>query len=191
MDLIFLFKKAIARAYQSAQRVSNAMHYWSIATNANIRLGINCRIEASAKIETKYGGTINIGNDTEILEGVLLMTYGGKIAIGERCSINPYTVIYGHGDTTIGNNVLIAGGCMIIPSNHTFGEMNVPISHQPAVSKGIVIENNVWIGHGCSILDNVVVGEGAVIAAGSVVNRSIPPFSVAAGVPARVIKKRA
>ena len=79
---------------------------------------------------------------------------------------------------------------MIIPSNHNFEDINKPIREQENISKGITIEDNVWIGHGCSILDGVNVGKGSVIAAGSVVNKSIPQFSVAGGVPAVVIKKR-
>lgn len=124
------------------------------------------------------------------MDGVLVLTYGGNIRIGRQCSINPYTVIYGHGNTTIGDNVLIAGGCMIIPSNHTFSRLDIPINQQGNTARGIVIEDNVWIGHGCSILDGVTIGEGSVVAAGSVVTRSTPPRVVVAGIPAKVVKNR-
>ena len=190
MDLSYLIKKVIAKIYLLGKRISATIKYWVINTNPNIQVGSFCRIDASARIETKYGGTILIGNNTEILEGVLVQTYGGQIKLGANCSINPYTIIYGHGNTTIGDNVLIAGACMIIPSNHSFGNLKLPIVQQESTSKGISIESNVWLGHGCSVLDGVVIGEGSVIAAGSVVNKSIPPFSIAAGVPATVIKKR-
>ena len=99
-------------------------------------------------------------------------------------------MIYGHGDTIIGDNVLIAGGCMIIPANHNFRTKQLPIVEQGLTAQGIKIHSDVWIGHGCSVLDNVTLGQGSVVAAGSVVNKSCPPFSVLAGVPACVIKTR-
>jgi acetyltransferase-like isoleucine patch superfamily enzyme len=191
MDVKFLlFKKLFGKVYTFHKRVLDRIQYWTVLTNPNIHLSASTSVDASAKVQIKYGGSIHIGDNTEVLEGVIIQTYGGKITIGSGCSINPYTVIYGHGNTIIGNNVLIAGGCMIISSNHSYTDLNKTIKDQESVSKGIAIESNVWIGHGCSILDGVVIGEGSVIAAGSVVNASIPPFSVAAGVPAKVIKRR-
>lgn len=120
----------------------------------------------------------------------MLFTYGGDISIGKKCSINPYTIIYGHGNTKIGDNVLIAGQCMIIPSSHQFSDVRKSINTQGLTYKGIVIEDDVLISHGCSVLDGVTIGTGSVIGAGSVVNRSVPPFSICAGVPAKVISKR-
>jgi acetyltransferase-like isoleucine patch superfamily enzyme len=186
-----LVRKIGSKLYTLMQIAVRKLHYWKISTDPHIDLGDSCIIDSSAKVETKFGGRISIGQKTELLDGVVIQTYGGNIKIGSHCSINAYTVIYGHGNTTIGDNVLIAGGCMIIPSNHTFSDANKLIREQASTSKGITIENNVWIGHGCSILDGVVIGEGSVIAAGSVVNASIPPFSVVGGVPAKIIKTRA
>ena len=140
--------------------------------------------------EIRDGGKIFIGKNSQILDGVLILTYGGTIDIGENCNINPYTIIYGHGGTKIGNNVLIAGHCMIIPNNHIFSDKNIPISKQGCIAKGITIEDDVWIGHGCSILDGVTIGKGSIIAAGSVVSKSVEAYSVVAGVPAKKIKER-
>jgi acetyltransferase-like isoleucine patch superfamily enzyme len=141
-------------------------------------------------LNTEYGGKIDIGENSELLYGVLIMTYGGNITIGERCSINPYTVLYGHGNLIIGNDVLIAGHCLIIPSNHVFSDLNCPINQQGLTRKGIVIEDNVWIGSGCRILDGVRIGEGAIIAAGAVVNKDVLPNTIVGGVPAKLIKIR-
>lgn len=146
--------------------------------------------EKTAKIKIKGGGTIEIDRDTEILDGVLIYTYGGNIKIGKNCSINPYTIIYGHGGVTICNDVLIAGHCMIIPGNHNYSNLEHPICKQGNTNRGILIEDDVWVGHGCSILDGVKIGRGSVIAAGSVVNKSVASFSVVGGVPAKVIKSR-
>jgi acetyltransferase-like isoleucine patch superfamily enzyme len=141
-------------------------------------------------LDTEFGGSITIGEKSELQYGVILMTYGGNILIGKNCSINPYTVLYGHGNLTIGDNVLIAGHCLIIPANHNFSNIDVPITYQGETKKGIVIENNVWIGSGCRILDGVTIGEGSIVAAGAVVNRNVEPFTIVGGVPAKNIRKR-
>lgn len=155
-----------------------------------IQIAKNTFVAKTAIIEIRRGGDIEIGESCEILDGVMLLSYGGTIKIGSGCSINPYTIIYGISKTTIGNNVLIAGHCMIIPAQHTFKDRNQTIKSQKISSKGIVIEDDVWIAHGCSILDGITIGQGAVIAAGSVVNNDVPPYSVVGGVPAKIIKMR-
>ena len=162
-----------------------------IRQNKNISILNHNNIFPNVHLETNYGGSINIGTKNEFLYGVCLMTYGGKITIGNNCSINPYTIIYGHGEgVQIGNNVLIAGHCMIIPSNHNFSKSNVLINQQGATSKGIKIEDDVWLGTGVKVLDGVTIAKGCVIAAGAIVNQSTEAYSVYAGVPAKKIKNR-
>jgi acetyltransferase-like isoleucine patch superfamily enzyme len=158
--------------------------------NINVSLHKSVKIYPNVVMNTEYGGEINIGKNCELLYGVLLMTYGGVITIGECCSINAYTVLYGHGDLTIGNNVLIAGHCLIIPSNHNFSDITKPMNKQGETRKGIVIEDNVWIGSGCRILDGVHIGQGAIVAAGAVVNKDVLPNTIVGGVPAKLIKTR-
>lgn len=160
------------------------------AKRDDVFLHPSVKVEASAVFDTAYGGTISVGRKTEILNGVLIMTYGGNIVIGENCSINPYTILYGHGNLAIGNNVLIAAHTVIIPANHVFTDTSKPINTQGLVTKGITIGDDVWIGTGCKILDGVHVGEGAIVAAGAVVNKDVQPYSIVAGVPAKVIKVR-
>lgn len=154
-------------------------------------IGKENRIHKSVHISNIGQGQIKIGDNNEILNGCLLMTYGGSIHIGSNCSINPYTIIYGHGKgVKIGNNVLIAGHCLIIPANHIFSRTDIPINQQGTASKGIEIEDDVWIGAGCRILDGVKIARGTIVAAGSVVNKSTIPYSVIGGVPAKLIKMR-
>lgn len=190
MGLTPLLKKGAVRLLLFVERWRERINYWKIQSNANIKIARTTRILPTAVVNTYLGGEISIGKNTEVLEGVVISTYGGRIHIGDQCSINPYTIVYGHGNTTIGNNVLIAAGCMIIPSNHNFTDASTPINSQGATSLGIVIEDDVWIGHGCSILDGVTIGKGTIVAAGSVVNKSIKPMSIIAGVPAKLIGHR-
>lgn len=159
--------------------------------NGKLTIGKKCNISKNSVFNLGNNGVIQIGEFTEILHGCLLMTYNGSITIGSNCSINPYTIIYGHGKgTAIGNNVLIAGHCLLIPANHVFIRTDIPINQQGTDSKGIIIEDDVWIAAGCQILDGVTIGKGAIIAAGSVVNKSVDPFSIVGGVPAKLIKYR-
>jgi len=120
----------------------------------------------------------------------MLLTYGGYIEIGDYCNINPFAILYGHGGLKIGNNVLIAAHTVIIPANHTFNDKNQLIRSQGDTKKGIIIEDDVWIGSGCQILDGITIGKGAIIGAGSVVTKDVEPYSVVAGVPSKLIKRR-
>jgi acetyltransferase-like isoleucine patch superfamily enzyme len=159
-------------------------------SNANLFIEPSAKIYPNVIFNTEYGGTIVIGKGCEILTGVLLMTYGGNIKIGDNCSINPYTILYGHGNLTIGSNVLIAGHCLIIPANHKFSDKNIPINRQGETRRGIVIEDNVWLGAGVKILDGVRIGSGSIVAAGAVVNKNVLQNTIVGGVPARFIKNR-
>lgn len=148
------------------------------------------KIYPNVVLNTEFGGTISIGGKSELLYGVILMTYGGNIKIGQKCSINPYTILYGHGNLTIGNNVLIAGHTLIIPANHIFSDIDKTINSQGLTMKGITIEDDVWIGSGCRILDGVTIGKGAIVAAGAVVNKNVESNTIVGGVPAKFIKNR-
>jgi acetyltransferase-like isoleucine patch superfamily enzyme len=171
-------------------KLNSIIQLHKIRANRNIRLGDDVHIHPTAHIEIINGGNVIIGSNSEILNGVLLITHGGNIEIGRNCKINPYTVIYGLGNVQIGNDVLIAGHCMIVPDNHRFDNIDIPINMQGSIKKGIKINDNVWIGHACSILDGVEIGSGSIIAAGSVVNKNVRNNVIVGGVPAKIIKER-
>ena len=113
-----------------------------------------------------------------------------RIHIGEETFIGPNVCIGGPGDITIGNQCMIAAHTGIIANNHIFSDLVVPIKDQGVTRKGITIEDDCWLGHGVTVIDGVTIGKGSVIGAGAVVTRDIPPYSVAVGTPARVIKSR-
>lgn len=115
------------------------------------------------------GRNLRLGDDVDLALGVLITTDGG-VSIGDRTLIGYHTQIIS------GNHIIPAGRGRIFGSGHTKG----PVS----------IDADVWIGAQCVILPGVTIGEGSVIAAGSVVTRDIPAFSIAAGVPAKVIRER-
>lgn len=158
--------------------------------SGNVKLGKCVYIASGAELIARRNEEIILGDRSFVLKGALLQPWGGRIAIGKDVGVNPYCVIYGMGGVTIGDNVKVATSCVIVSANHNFERTDIPISLQGVTCKEIIIGNDVWLGARAIVLAGVEIGEGAVIGAGSVVSRSIPPYSVAVGVPARVIKQR-
>lgn len=151
----------------------------------SVGLAGSCRFFQGAK------QAIRIEKDCEISQNVSVMAgFGGTISIRRRVCINPYTTIDIQSHLEIGENTLIAPGCYICDYDHNFENLDKPINKQGYVSQPITIGSDVWIGAKSIILKGVHIGRGVVIGAGSVVTCDIPDFSIAAGNPARVIKKR-
>lgn len=162
-----------------------------IVGSHRIGLGDNVVIERDAFLcADGDNSSIEIGADSYLSCHCMLKTSGGWIKIGKSCTVNSFAVLYGQGGLEIGDGVRIAAHAVIVPMDHVFENPDVPIWTQGESKKGIKIENDVWIGVGVKVLDGVIIGKGSVIGAGAVVTKDIPPFSVAVGVPARVIRKR-
>ena len=139
---------------------------------------------------------VKIGYHTSIDRNLWLSCGGavdstGFFEIGDHSYIGCNAVIgAGGGGIKIGNNVLI-GQCVNFHSeSHVFADASAPIRTQGISYKGILIEDDVWIGSKATILDGVVIGAGSIIGAGAVVNHSIPPYSIAVGIPARIVGLR-
>ncbi|MFW6358473.1 MAG: acyltransferase [Chroococcales cyanobacterium] len=137
------------------------------------------------------GGKVYLGKKTRLDRGVDLKVHqGGHTEIGEQTYIGPYTCLSGYGNIQIGKNCLIASHSSLYAHNYNFADATRPIKEQGFTYKGIVIEDDCWLGSGVRVLDGVTIGQGSVIGAGAVVTKDIPPYSVAVGVPAKVISQR-
>lgn len=144
---------------------------------------------------------INIGNGCYVGEFCLLtawnkyaqQTFTPMINIGNNCRIGSHSHITAINNITIGNNVLTGTKVLITDNSHgqfIKEELAIPPTQRPLYSKGpVIIEDNVWIGEKVTICPNVRIGEGAIIAANSVVTHDVPAYSMAAGVPAKIIKQ--
>jgi acetyltransferase-like isoleucine patch superfamily enzyme len=159
---------------------------------SHISLGKDCMFFRNVTIDAfgEQRFNIELGREVRIREDCYIDAHGGWITIGDNVFIGPQCMIYGQGGLDIGCNTLIAGKTTIIPANHNFLRTDIPIRSQGEVCKGIRIEDNVWIGAAVIVLDGVHIGSNTIIGAGSIVTRSIPPYSLAMGSPARVTKKR-
>ena len=124
-----------------------------------------------------------------IHEGVTIH-HPERLRIGKRSSLNEFVFINAYGGIDIGDYVAIGHRTTLVSAEHGFaGRLRAPYV-QPIVGKSIRIEDGVYLGAGVIVLGGVKIGRGSVIAAGAVVTSDIPPYAVAAGVPARVLRYR-
>ena len=139
---------------------------------------------------------IFIGGNTHILANSRIQVYNNltgnkaKVTIGDNCYLCFHLSILAGGSISIGNDVLIASYVLITSENHGMDpENSIPYMNQPLVCKDVSIGDGCWIGEKVSILQGVSIGKKCIIATNSVVTKSIPDYCIAAGIPARVIKK--
>lgn len=153
------------------------------------------RVSPLADIEDSVRGTrIEIGPRVVIDSFVKIKPAGGSgdLAIGESSVINAGCVLYTGNGIRIGRAVSVAANCTFAPVNHAFAERGRPIQQQGFQPSrgGIVVEDDVWIGANCVLLDGALLRQGCVIAAGTVVRGEVAAYSVVAGDPPRVIGER-
>ena len=124
-------------------------------------------------------------DDTFILIPPFYSAYGRDIRVGHKVFINQCCTLYDMGGVDIGDRVMIGPNVSIITTGHPL----LPSERRAYIeAKPIVIEENVWIAAGATILGGVTVGENSVVAAGAVVTKDVPPNSFVAGVPAKIIR---
>lgn len=164
---------------------------------SHIHLGTNCVLEDAVEIVGLAKAGIRLGDNVAIGRGTLIKptSYYGRslgegLRMGTRSSIGPSGYIGCSGFISIGANVLIGPRVSMHAENHRFIDPDIPIKEQGVVLEPIVIEDDSWIGSDVVLLGGVTVGRGAVVAAGSVVTKSVAAGSVVAGVPARAIGDR-
>lgn len=141
---------------------------------------------------------ISIGRDTLIGPSISLsagMVPGQKcitnpvVSIGDRCLIGRGSGIVGHFSIEIGNDVWTGHNVYITDQNHGYEDITKPISQQSQPERAVKIGDGSWIGYGSVVLPGVTIGRHVVVGANSVVTHDLPDYSVAVGVPARVIKQ--
>ena len=155
----------------------------------------SARVSHLADIEDSVRGSrITVGANSIIDSFVKIKPAGGSgdLVVGERVVINSGCVLYtGHG-IHIGNDVAIAANCTFAPVNHAYREKNRLIREQGFLPSkgGIVVEDDVWIGANCILLDGAILRQGCVVAAGSIVRGELARYTVYAGSPLVPVKER-
>ena len=130
----------------------------------------------------------SIGDNVSIHDNVFFFNIE-NMKFGNNVSIHPMCYFQASGGIEIGNDVSIAHGVTLMTQNHGYEDRSIPIKDQPVISEPIIIEDNVWIGAKATVLYGRRIGKNSVIAAGAVVTKDVPPNTVVAGVPARVIRE--
>ena len=187
---------------QSGWRLWLAKRRWY---ERNHRLGRRLRIDRHAArggffvrhpiegelLEALDEGRLRIGEGT-LLEPGCWLTLGpeAEIEIGAGCFLNRNTMVAAVGRVAIGDHVMLANGCFVGDGEHRFDDPERPVTWQGFSTKGpVAIGDNVWFGVNCVVTSGVSVGERCVIGANSVVNRDLPPRTIAAGAPAKPIRQ--
>lgn len=183
------------KAILKAQGVPLIEHNVRLLSPANIRLGEKVYIDAGCYLNALPGG-ISIGAGTSLMHGTIFHVFNYRdlphagITVGKNCFFGEYTCIRGQGGVKIGDGVYTGTQVQIAAVNHVFADPNQFIKDQGITADGITIEDDVWLGSGVTIVDGVTIGKGTIVGAGAVVSKNIPPYSIAVGVPARVIGDR-
>ena len=146
-----------------------------------IKLGQKkCRYFCAKLIMARCGKNVNIRRGAE---------FSPEVEMGNSSGIGSYSQV--NGKTIIGNDVMMGRECIININNHIIDDITIPMNQQGiAPGKPVIIEDDVWIGARVIILNGVRIGTGAVIGAGAVVTKDVPPYAVVGGVPAKVIRYR-
>lgn len=161
-------------------------HPYKISVGDNVVIDDYCVLDAKGL----DNNGICIKENIFIGRGSILSCKNGDIALEKNVVIGFNSEIFSGSKVFIGENTLISAYVYIIGGGHDYSRVDIPILEQEKPSHGIKIERNCWIGAGAKVFDNVTIGEDTIIGAGAVVSKSIPAFSIAAGIPARVAKSR-
>ncbi len=177
--------------------VSGAIQRWRRLKLAwrGVRLDRSCYVGPGVSLgpdsQRVMRGKLQVGRGCQIQKGVELNPFGGSIILGENVWLGPNLVIYGHGGVEIGTDCLLSMNVAVLSSNHKTPDRNRHICWEKDQLLPTRIGQDVWIGANAVILGGVTIGDGCVIGAGSVVTKDLPAYSIAVGVPAKVVRSRA
>ena len=143
-------------------------------------------IYRSVRMDTPPYRHFSLGRKSVIESFSCINNAVGDVLIGDFTRIGLHNTIIG--PVTIGNHVNLAQGVTITALNHNFEDITLRIDQQGVSTNTVTISDDVWIGTNVVVLPGVTIGTHSVVAAGAVVTKDVPPYTIVAGVPAKVIK---
>ena len=157
-----------------------------------IHLGDNIVIDDNCVLDAKGddGNSIVIGNGVFVGRNTILYCKNGDIFIGDNTTISFNCDVFSANLVRVGENVQMAAYSFLNGGTHNFDRTDIPVLKQERSGEGIIIEDNVWLGADVKVLDGVVIGRDSIVGAGAVVNHDVPAFSIAGGMPAKLIRSR-
>ncbi|MFS2003794.1 sugar O-acetyltransferase [Duganella sp. CT11-25] len=170
-----------SRTPESAAMVANTKRAMALTATLN-RLTFNDADEVRALFSELIGKKVD---ESFLLIPPFYTAGGSEIRVGQNVFVNQNCTFYDMGGLDIGDNVMIGPNVSIITTGHPLEPSQ---RRSVTIGKPIVIEQNVWIAAGATIIGGVTVGENSVVAAGSVVTKDVPPNTLVAGNPAKIIR---
>ena len=177
--LNFMYARLLARLGRQKLMLGRRLRLDGIAF-----IGPRCELEVGREGTLELGRWSWVGHGCKIRSHEGTVSIGAKTVLGQECTISSFQHV------SIGRECVIADRVMLIDFDHGMVEVERPIRLQGIYKRDVHVGNNVWIGYGACILRGVIVGDNAVIGTNAVVTKDVPPNSVVAGVPARVIRTR-
>ena len=166
-------------------------HLSAIHCGKNVKFEAYSEIQGLAKNGLIFGDNVTVGRYTMIRPSSYYgIDKGAGLAIGKNSSIGPYAYIGCSGQVTIGENVMFGPKCSIFAENHSFSDRTLTIKEQGVHQRGVVIEDDCWIGSNVVILDGVTIGRGSVIGAGTLVTKDVPEGSIVTDRRVKQIRSR-
>jgi acetyltransferase-like isoleucine patch superfamily enzyme len=157
-----------------------------------IRLGDGVTVDDLVVLDAK--GTSNrgieIGDGVFLGRGTILSCKDGDITLGDHTNLGFHCEVFSGSSVVVGRHGLFAAQAYLVGGGHEFEAAGVAVVDQPRVSSGITLGDNVWLGTGAKVLDGVRIGSDVVVGANAVVNTDLPDGVVAAGLPAKVLRRR-
>ena len=159
---------------------------------SKIRIGDDVTIDdlvvLDAKGESNHG--IDIGRGVFLGRGTILSCKDGDIVLGDHSNLGFHCEVFSGSRVTVGRHGLFAAYVYLVGGGHEFENADVAVIDQERSSRGITLGDNVWLGTGAKVLDGVSLGHDVVVGANGVVTSDLPDGAIAAGVPARVLRRR-
>jgi len=166
---------------------SHFHRFFIIYGNSNITINNSCQIESNVKISCTDNGSMSIGGGVYLSSGAEIICRGGKLYIGNNVHIGKGVIIVCVDKIEIDDDTLIAEYVVIRDQDHASNTR--PIRNSGFISTPIIIGKDCWLGAKSTVLRGSIINVGSIIGAHSLVRGEIPPYSIAVGCPAKVIKQ--